>query len=259
MDDHQNRKPHPLAALFLQNRHLLVLFVLIGTVGGLSALKGLPRLEDPIITNRNPLIITPFPGASADRVESLVTEPIERELKEIPQIKYTESTSRAGVSLVAIELDDVVSKKNNQQIFSEIRDRLADAAASFPPEVGPPNFDDKRNAVAFTLITAIRWSDHAEDKLGILTRQAEDLADRLRDVSGTELVRVYGGAEEEVEVTVDADELAALGLSMPDVSAAMQRADSKVPSGMLRGAEADLLLEVTGELDSLARVRWRPC
>ncbi|MGI9244670.1 MAG: efflux RND transporter permease subunit [Verrucomicrobiales bacterium] len=258
MKENQKTKLHPLAVLFLQNRHLLVLFVLIGVVGGLSALKSLPRLEDPIITNRNPIIITAFPGASADRVESLVTEPIERELKEIPEIKHTDTISRAGISIVAIELDDAVTTKVNKQIFSEMRDRLADAAATFPQEVQPPQFDDKRNAIAFTLITAIRWSDGAEDKLGILTRQAEDLADRLRAVPGTELVRIYGAAEEEIAATVDADELAALGLSIQDVSAAMQRADSKVPSGMLRGEEADLLLEVTGELDSLARVRSVP-
>ncbi len=255
--DHQ-AKAHPLAVLFLENRHLLVLFVLIAMVGGLSALKSLPRLEDPIITNRNPIIITAFPGASADRVESLVTEPIERELKEIPEIKYIDTTSRAGISMVAIELDDAVTTEENKQIFSEIRDALADAAATFPREVRPPEFDDKRNAIAFTLITAIRWTDRAEDKLGVLTRQAEALADRLRSVAGTELVRIYGGAEEEIAVAVDADELAALGLSIQDVSASMQRADSKVPSGMLRGPEADLLLEVTGELDSLARVRAVP-
>ncbi|MEM7145617.1 MAG: efflux RND transporter permease subunit [Verrucomicrobiota bacterium] len=258
MSEEKQKKPHPLAALFVQNRHLLVLFVMVAIVGGLSALKGLPRLEDPVITNRFPLVITAFPGASADRVESLVSEKIEQELKEIPEIKHIDSTSRAGVSVISIELADAVTAETNKPVFSEIRDRIGDAAATFPPEVLPPDFDDKRNAVAFTLTTALKWEDGSEEKLGILTRQAEELADRLRAVSGTELVRLYGEPDEEIAVTVDQDELAALGLTMDAVSVALQRADAKVPSGQLRGREASILVEVQGELDSVERIRSVP-
>ena len=185
-----------IAEWFLGNRHLLVLFVLVALVGGLSALGGLPRLEDPVITNRNPQIITLFPGASASRVESLVTEPIEQELKEIAAIKHIDSTSRAGVSVLAIELADAVTPDTNQQIFSEIRDRLADATQGFPAGVLPPNFDDKRNAVAYTLISSLAWTNGDEAKLGILGRQADELADRLRAVPGTELVRLFGEPQE---------------------------------------------------------------
>ncbi len=254
----ENRSAHPVASWFLGNRHLLVLIIVIAIVGGLSALKGLPRLEDPIITNRNPQIITLFPGASASRVESLVTEKIEQKLKEIPEIKHIDSTSRAGVSVVAIELADAVTKETNEQIFTEIRDRLSDAAVQFPPGVLPPDFDDKRNAIAYTLITALSWSEGGESNLGILSRQAEELADRLRGVPGTELVRIFGEPVEEISVTVDHDELAALGLTMNQVAAAMRQADAKVPSGFLRAADANILLEVAGELDSIERIRSVP-
>ncbi|MEM8953234.1 MAG: efflux RND transporter permease subunit [Verrucomicrobiota bacterium] len=258
MTDDAKQKPHPFAELFVKNRHLLILFVMVAIVGGLSALKGLPRLEDPVITNRFPLVITVFPGASADRVESLVSERIERELKEIAEIKNIDSTSRAGVSVVSIELVDAVTADTNKEVFSEIRDRLADAAAAFPPEVLPPDFDDKRNAVAFTLTVALKWEAGGEEGLGILKRQAEELADRLRSVSGTELVRLYGEPEEEILVEVDQDELAALGLSMDAVSSALRLADAKVPSGQLRGEDASILVEVSGELDSVERIRSVP-
>lgn len=254
----QKPKSLAIAEWFLGNRHLLVLMILVALVGGLSALGGLPRLEDPVITNRNPQIITLFPGASASRVESLVTEPIEQELKEIAAIKHIDSTSRAGVSVLAIELADAVTPDTNQQIFSEIRDRLADATQSFPPGVLPPNFDDKRNAVAYTLITSLSWSDAEEDKLGVLGRQAEELADRLRAVNGTELVRLFGEPEEEISIRVNGDEMAALGLSMDAVSAALREADAKVPSGVMRGRDANLLVEVTGELNSIERIRSVP-
>ena len=75
---------------------LLVLSVLVIFVAGLSAFVSMPRLEDPRIVNRNPLIVTLVPGASAERVEALVTEKLEEELQEVPEIKEIRSTSRAG-------------------------------------------------------------------------------------------------------------------------------------------------------------------
>ena len=53
------------ATLFLKNKYLLVLSVLVIFVAGLSALVSMPRLEDPRIVNRNPLIVTLVPGASS--------------------------------------------------------------------------------------------------------------------------------------------------------------------------------------------------
>ncbi|MEM7008652.1 MAG: efflux RND transporter permease subunit [Thermodesulfobacteriota bacterium] len=243
-----------MSTLFLRNKYLLVLSIVIILVAGVSAIISLPRLEDPRITNRNPLVITVVPGASAERVETLVTEKIEEELKEVSEIKDVESTSQAGISLVSIELKDEVTTEDNEEIFSKIRDKLSDAVVNFPKEARLPIFDDKRGPIAFTLILGITWTHDTDPKLGVLNRLAEDLADRLRNVSGTELVRIYGEPTEEITVTVDQDELSKLGLSTVDVSSKIAQADSKVPAGLLRSENTDLFMEVQGELDSLSRI-----
>ncbi|MEM7698109.1 MAG: efflux RND transporter permease subunit [Verrucomicrobiota bacterium] len=246
-----------IVAVFFNNRYLLILTMVVTLVAGLSALNGLPRQEDPVITNRNPILITPFPGASADRVEALVTEKIEDELNEVESIKNITSTSRAGISIVSIELQDAVTKETVETIHSEIRDKLSDAAANFPPEVPTPIYDDKRNPVAFSLITAIRWTDpkFGSDSLGILSRRAEALADELRNINGTQVVRLYGQPSEEIRIAVDPAKLAQLNLTIPAVAAAIRSADVKVPAGQLRGQQADLIVEVDGQIDSLGRVR----
>ena len=74
-----------VATLWSRNVHLLVLTMVLAVVAGLAAYVGLPRLEDPRIVHRNPLVITAVPGASAERVEALVTEPLEEELQQILQ------------------------------------------------------------------------------------------------------------------------------------------------------------------------------
>lgn len=247
-----------IASLFYRNRPLLLLSLSIILVAGLSAFNSLPRLEDPRITNRAITILTLVPGASAERVETLITEPLETGLQEIGGIKDIESTSTAGISLVSVELAEAVTERENKGIFSEVRDKAAEIEASFPPEALPVVIDDKREAVAFTLLTAVGWEGEGEPNLTLMNRVAEELANRLRTVAGTDLVRVYAAPSEEVLVEVDAAELAALGLTAQQIAEALQAADVKQPAGTYRGFASNVNIEVEGQLDSVARIARVP-
>ncbi|MEM7682229.1 MAG: efflux RND transporter permease subunit [Planctomycetota bacterium] len=251
-------KRHGLDTLFFRNRHLLWLAIAVILVGGLSAGMSLPRLEDPRIVNRGPLVITSMPGASAERVESQVTEVLEQALDEIAEIQDLDSTSRAGVSLISIELAPSVTARNNEQLFAEIRDKIGEASNLLPPEAADPVVDDKREAVAFTLIVGVTWDHPEPPQIGVLNRLAEDLADRLRAVPGTELVRIYGEPQEQITVEVDPAELAELGLTAERLAERIGAADSKASAGAFRGSGSDLLIEVDGELDGVRRVAQIP-
>ncbi|MEM9399776.1 MAG: efflux RND transporter permease subunit [Verrucomicrobiota bacterium] len=242
------------STLFFRNRHLLVLSIVVILVGGLSAFENLPRQEDPRIVNRSPLVLTFMPGASTERVETLITEVLEESLDEIAEIKNLESTSRAGASLISIELMDWVEDDQKDEIFSRIRDKLAEAAASLPREASEPFMDDKRNAIAFTNILALKWVGEGAPNLGILNRLAEDLADQMRNVNGTELVRIYGAPREEITVEAQWKELAEIGLTAGDIAQSIALADTKAPSGTLRANAANVQVEIEGELDSINRI-----
>ena len=246
------------APLFYRNPYLLALTIVIAVVAGMSAAFSMPRIEDPRIVNRNPLVVTPFPGASATRVESLVTEVLETKLEEIPEISKLESTSRAGVSVLALEFEAATTTERSEQLFGEIRDKLAEAERDLPEDAGTPLVDDQRQAVAFTLIVGVTQDRADTDQLGLLDRVAEELADRLRQIRGTELVRTYGAPDEEITVRIDERELTGLGLTIADVAAATQAADAKGPAGIIRGERASLLMEVAGEFDTVARVAEVP-
>ncbi len=245
-----------MTMIFFRNGYLLWISIVVILVAGLSALNGLPRLEDPRITNRNPLIVASYPGASPERVESLITEKIEEALQDVPEIKKFESSSRAGVATITIELVDRIRRGENDAVFSKIRDKVS--AVPLPPGALPPVVDEQRGATAFTLITAFVWDFESEPQLGVLKRHAETFADLLRNVPGTEIVRIYGAPTEEITVTVDTDRLADLGLSATDVSQTISAADAKQPAGQLRGTQSDLSVEVTGALDSISRIQSIP-
>ncbi len=246
-----------MATLFFRNKRIVALTVLMIFAVGLSALFSIARQEDPTITNIFATIVTPYPGADPARVESLVTDKIEDELKRIPEIKEVKSSSRTGISVVQIELAWNLSKPRIEQVWSEVRDALADAARRFPPGVPEPTFDDDRVG-AFSAISAIQIAPGAKVSPAILRRYAETLQDRLRALPGTKQVQIYGAQQEEILVTVDWRKLASLGLTVDQVSRAISSADTKVRAGQIRGTNADYLIEVRGEIKTLKRIRNIP-
>lgn len=240
----------------MRNGHLLLLTLIVLVAAGASSFAGMPKMEDPRIENRNPTIITALPGASAERVDALVTEPLEDVIREVAEVKILRSESRPGVSLIRIEIDDFAP--DPKEVFGRLRDKITDAQPLLPNEARDPLFDDQRRAVGYSLIFALRAEDDEPVPLTLLGRLATDLADRLRSVSGTEVVRIFGEPEEEITVLTDPHELAALGLTPQDLADQIAAADAKVPAGIVRGPDQDLDLETAGELDSLARIASIP-
>lgn len=245
-----------MITLFYRNQTLLILTIAVILIAGLSALLTLPRMEDPRLSNRSAVIITEFPGATAERVETLVTDPLEEVIRETPEVLRTTSSSSANVSSVTVELKDYVT--DTAEIWSKVRNKINDAKADLPPGAGEPDFDEFRGAVAYSLILGLAWEGGSSPPEFVMTRLAEELADRLRRVSGTEQVELFGEADQEILVEADPLELADLGISPGALSAAIDAADTKLPSGSVSGAHAQIPAEIDGELDSLARIRAIP-
>ena len=251
-------KPYPWYTLFYRRGHLLVLSLLILITAGLSALGSLPRIEDPRIDTRNALIITQYPGASAERVEALVSDVLEDRLREIFEIKEVKSTSRAGISIILIETQDWIDNTSNEQLFSEIRDAIGAAAESFPEGAMAPIFDEKRGATAFTLLLSVRAEHFDNTPITLTARLAQELTDRLRNVNGTELVRVYGAPQEEISVNIDPIKLAATGLTLQQVSNTISRADPKLPAGILNTEQSNLRFTVGEGLNGVNMIASIP-
>ena len=242
--------------LFHRRPRLAALAVLVLLSAGLSAFLTIGRQEDPSITNIFATVTTPWPGADPGRVEALVTEKIETELRGIEEIKVIASTSSTGVSIISVELSEFTPPDEIEGVWSRMRDALSDAARELPEGVPDPEFDDD-GMTSFSAISAL-MPRTGEVPPAILARWSEALEDRLRGLPGVSLVRRYGEPEERVVVEADPVALAALGLSAADVARAVAAGDAKVAAGRLRGAESDLLIEVTGEIGTLDRVREIP-
>ncbi|MDA7952086.1 MAG: efflux RND transporter permease subunit, partial [Pirellulaceae bacterium] len=243
--------------LFYDNPRLLVLTISLIVVSGLGALMALPRLEDPIMSERFAFVTTFFPGADAYRVEALVTEVLENEIREVEGIKTYKSSSLSGVSTIGLELLDEISQSEQAEIWSRVRDKLDDAKIDLPSNASDPDLEVSIPK-AYAYITTIRWNHSTEPNYAILKRQAKMLADRIRNLSGTEKIDLYGDPEEEIIVELSPDRISPLGLSTESISQQLRNSDTKFSAGKIVGEKSQLLLELEGELDSLERISKTP-
>ena len=241
--------------IFYRNTRLLILTICLILVWGLFSLQALPRMEDPQPSLWVSQITTRFPGASAERVESLVTETIEQELSEVEGIKYITSTSRLGSSIITVELQETV--RNLNEVWSRVRDRLADIAPQLPPGASAPQYEEL-HVKSETLIVALTWELETPSNPAILRRLAEQLKTQLYGLGSVEEIEFWGAPDEEILVEINQADLAVLGLTPQQVSQQIRLSDAKVSSGQLRNSNNDLLIEVESELDSLERIRQIP-
>ncbi|MEZ9577981.1 MULTISPECIES: efflux RND transporter permease subunit [unclassified Vibrio] len=239
----------------ISNTRLLILMTALLMVSGISAFMTLPRAEDPVIINRYANITTSFPGASAERVETLVTEVIENKLRELSEVKLVSSTSRPSVSIVTLELNDTITEP--EPVWSQARDKLSDIESILPAGAQSPDLDSD-HTYAFTTIASLTWSGAGEPDRLTLGRYAKELAKRLRTLSGTEFVDEYGMPQEEIQISLRTADAAALGRSSANIAESLEGADAKNSAGELVSAYSRFGLEIKSELDSIERIKQVP-
>ncbi|WP_420338930.1 efflux RND transporter permease subunit [Roseibium sp.] len=245
-----------METLFFRQPRLVFLTLLVILAAGATALIGIGRQEDPTITNLFATVTTVYPGADPGRVEALVTEKIEEELREVEEIDVIESTSASSISIIQIELLDTLTEDVIEQAWSEIRDKIGDATREFPQGVLEPEFSTD-GAGAFASISAL-VPKHDAVSQAVMLRYAEVLSDTLRNVPGTKSVEIFGELEEEILVRIDPATLISLSLTVDQVASAIQNADAKVRAGRLRSPDREFLIEVSGEIAAIDRIRAIP-
>jgi multidrug efflux pump subunit AcrB len=244
-----------LSTYFFRNPRLTLLLVGFIVIAGASAFSAVPRQEDPVLPERWGRIVTLLPGASAGRVEALVTEKVENVLREIEEIKLISSVSQTGWSAVNVQLDDDITDVDS--VWARVRDRLSQVQTQLPPPARVPDLEQK-TTTAFTMLIGFSWTLDDTPQMDLMKRIAQELRQRLIISPGTEAVELFGEPTEEVQVTIDADALASVGLSIPEISRAIRRADAKNAAGRIDSARNIVVVEVRGELDSVSRIRSIP-
>ncbi len=206
-----------------QANPLTPILALLGLLLGFVAVMITPREEEPQIDVTMANVIVPFPGADARQVEQMVAYPLEQTLSEIEQVKHVYSVSRPGMAVLTVEFEVGVKRQPAlvrlyDKVFSN-QDRIPQNLGVGQPIVKPKGIDDVP-VMALTL-----WTDDPQRDARDLAEVAHTLETELKRIPGTRDVITIGAPERAVMVTLDPARLASHGLTVADLSGALQAAN----------------------------------
>ena len=192
---------------------------------GLIGLFFTPRQEDPQISVPMIDIFVQYPGASAKQVESLVTEPLERIMKEIPGVRHVYSATLRGAAIVTVRF--YVGEEMGDSIV-KVHDKLQSNLDKMPPDVQMPlvkpvSVDD------VPVVSVTLWSKAVSDAQ--LRTLALDVLQDLGSVPNVGKGFVVGGRADQIRVEVLMERLAGYGVTLDRIAGTIQSANSELATG----------------------------
>ncbi|ALD21493.1 efflux RND transporter permease subunit [Hymenobacter sp. DG25A] len=219
-----------------------LVIVIFGVIGfRYLSIREYPSVDPPIIT-----VSASYTGASADVMQSQVTEPLEEALNGIAGIKNMTSNSRDGRTQITVEFD---LDADLETAANDVRDKVSGAQGRLPRDIDPP-IVSKANADSQPIV--INYLSSNKRSLLELTDYANNtLKERLQTIPGVSEIRVYGERKYSMRLWMDPVKLTALGVSPVEVQAALTRENVELPSGAVSGLNTQLTLRTMGRLTSV--------
>lgn len=203
------------------------LFILICLLGGIWSFFSLGRLEDPAFTIKTAVVVTQYPGASAEQVAREVSEPLESVIQKIAEVDEIVSINSPGLSLIEVEIKPHVQGDALPAIWTKLRARVGDATLGLPENVATPFVNDSFGGV-FGLYFSVTAEEFSDSEIHSL---AKSLRRDLLAVPGVADVDLSGLPEEAIFVEPDLALTANQNVPPFAIASAIARANSVVPAG----------------------------
>ncbi|MCE5199949.1 MAG: efflux RND transporter permease subunit [Armatimonadota bacterium] len=230
----------------------IIMFVLALIVLGIQSKNKMPTELNPKIDFPYVTVLTVYAGAGPNEIETLVSEPVEKAVMSIGNLRNVTSSSQDGVSSVVLEFE---LGTNIDAAAADVRDKVSAIKADLPDDVEEPTIL-KVDIASDPVMTIGLAGPISAKEMRIL---ADDVVtDRLAKVGGVASVNVTGGEEREISVAVDKDRLQAYGVGMDTVVNAIRAANLNVPAGSIKEDTRDYAVRTVGEFksaDELKQVR----
>jgi len=236
-----------IAALAIKNRVVTLVLTVVMLFAGILSFNDMSRLEDPEFTIKDALVMTPYPGASAEEVEQEVSDFLEIAVQQLGQLDRVTSKSDRGLSTLTVTIKNTYDGESLPQVWDELRRKINDAAAQLPQGVGQPIVIDDFGDVygVFLAVTADGYS-YAElkDYVDILRRE-------LLLVDDVAKITTYGEQDEAIYISFDRDQMSQLGIQPQSIVNELMQKQQIADSGRVRVGNEFISIEPTGGLDSI--------
>ncbi|MFU0979892.1 efflux RND transporter permease subunit [Kluyvera ascorbata] len=232
---------------FINNPVRVWLTILLLGIGGIFALLNIGRLEDPAFTIKTAVVVTHYPGASAQQVEEEVTLPLENALQQLPYLDNVSSISSNGLSQITVNIASNYHSSELPQIWDELRRRVGDAARLFPPGVASPFVNDDFGDV-FGFFFALSGDSYSNPEL---VRYAEQLRRELVLVPGVGKVAIGGTIPQQINIDISLAKMAARGITLNQLAATLSRLNVVSNAGEIKSGSESIRLHPTGEFENI--------
>ncbi|MFA5834856.1 MAG: efflux RND transporter permease subunit [Bacteroidota bacterium] len=228
----------------VDNKVAVYLLMVMILIIGYTSYIGMPREATPDITIPLVIVSTPYIGVSPIDIEGLISQPLERALKGLKDIKQISSVSKEGLSTIRVEFNTGIDV---DEALRRVRDKVNSTRNLLPADILDP------------IVTEINFSEfpimyvNAAGNVGVarLKNIAEDLQDKIEAVPGVLRADVTGGLQPEIQVNVDVYRMNAYQVSFDDVAGAIRSENLSIPGGTIETQERNLTVRVPGEFKSV--------
>lgn len=202
-----------ISNLALSRRNLVNTFVVFLIVGGLWAFFEMPKFEDPAIRVKQAVVVATYPGASAHRVELEVVDPLEKSIRQMPRLDHVESLSYADMAIITVELLPTVKDSEIEQQWDLLRRKINNARQSLPAGAQVIMVSDDFGDV-FGMFYALTGDGLGDRRL---SDYAEMVKREMLSVEGVSRVDIYGKRAECINISLDEEKMANLGVLPTEV------------------------------------------
>lgn len=243
-----------LSALAVRERAITLFFILASAAAGIFAYFQLGRAEDPSFTVKVLTVTAVWPGATAQEMQDLVSEPLEKRLQELRWYDRVETVTRPGLALMTLQLNDKTPPKEVSEQFYQARKKLGDEARKLPRGAYGPFINDEYSDVSFAIYAAKAPGMPMRQ----LTRTVEELRQRFLHVPGVKKVDIVGEQEERIFVDFSYQKLTTLGISPGEIFTALTRQNAVTPAGSIDTNGAQVFIRLDGTYTDLEKIRNTP-
>lgn len=240
------RNKFNLSAWALKHQSFVIFLMLATILGGVWSYQRLSRNEDPPFTIKTMVVSAVWPGASTADTVNLLTDKLEKKLSETPYLDFTQSYTRAGQSVIMVNLRDSAPPAEVPDVWYKVRKKINDIAPTLPAGVQGPFFDDEFGDTFGSIYT------FTAD--GFSSRELRDRVDAIRaellTLKDIGKVNLLGVQEEEIVIEFSSAKLASLGINPSAAIEAIRAQNAVAPTGTVRTDEEKISLRVSGALVS---------
>src|SRR6266513_957891 len=210
----------------------IVIAILMTLIGGVCIL-GLPIAQYPQIAPPEIQVQTHYTGADALTIEQSVAAPIEQQMSGVDNMNYMYSINANSGDIRLIVDFDIATDPNIDQVLTQLR--VAQAQSQLPPDVNNYGVTVKKSTTAPLMLISLYSPKGSYDGVFLANYGYINLFDQLTRVPGIGNVQVFGAGQYAMRFWVKPDQLAKLGITVPDIITAVQKQNNVNPAGQVGG------------------------